>query len=348
MLTKTWTDKEREVLIDEVHKRPELYNNAHPEFKNKERRAQAFDDIAHLIASVSENPEQSVDGRTVSAQWKILKDSFNRTRKAAANSKTYNVPVWRFYRQMEFLVPYTTRYDHFTSSPTPAPPVNSLPNSSSTHYSDTSGDLDDDDVDDVRSKSSSNHDDHFVLQSPEQKVVLNSGQSSSHGDERHIEVHTPNGSHEVHGPHFLAASSSFHYKDRFNHDPEDFSLSSITPTTHISNHILLSTIDQPRKRPHQEICIPTTALVSHGSASASSTNSSSASVPFTTTGNLEDYVVDVVKRRVFDSREDDFDLFGRLVASAVREVAHFDQKMFLEMRREINEVVYKFEKKRFG
>ncbi|CAD5219890.1 unnamed protein product [Bursaphelenchus okinawaensis] len=346
MLTKTWTDKEREILIDEVRKRPELYNNSHIEFKNKERRAQAFDDIAHLVAQVSTNPEQTVDGRTVAAQWKILKDSFNRTRKAAANSKNYSVPVWRFYRHMEFLIPYTTRYDQFEGSPQNVPPGNSLPNTSSTHYSDTSGDLDDDDVDDIRSKISNTTEDNFGLQSPEQKVVLSNSQDNSLEGDRHLDVHTPNDAHDVHGSHFLSASTSFHYKDRFHHDPDDFSLSSV-PTTHVSNHILLSTVDQPRKRPFNstDLCIPTSALVSHGSGS--STNSSSASMPFTTTGNLEDYVVDVVKRRVFDSREDDFDLFGKLVASAVREVAHFDHKMFLEMRREINEVVYKFEKKRF-
>lgn len=62
MHTKTWTDKEREILIDEVRQKPELYNNTHQEFKNKERRAQAFERIAEVISSMPESTP--VDGRS--------------------------------------------------------------------------------------------------------------------------------------------------------------------------------------------------------------------------------------------------------------------------------------------
>lgn len=244
---------------------------------------------------------------------------------------------------MEFLVPFTTRYDNF-SPPTTAS-QNMLQNSSSTHYSDT-GEIDEEDDVDDRSKTSTPR---FVMSNgSSDKVVIDTGNdpSTSHSDD-HIEVHTPNGSHEIHGPHFMSTTSSFHYRDRFSHD-EDINLAVASSSQHVSNHILLSTIDN-RKRPFPtaDLCLPTTALISHGgSASASSTNSST-SVPFTTTGNLEDYVVDVVKRRVFDAREDDFDLYGRLVASSVRDVAHFDQKLWLEMRREIDDIVYKYSKKKY-
>ncbi|KAH7697829.1 hypothetical protein AAVH_35084, partial [Aphelenchoides avenae] len=114
MWSKTWTDKERDIVIEEVRKRPFIYDSTDPDYKNKERRMHAFEEIAMLLTNNMPGGQQ-IDGRCVSGQWKILKDTFNRTRKVIESKSPspfspHSTPVWRFYRQLEFLTHQPSPY----------------------------------------------------------------------------------------------------------------------------------------------------------------------------------------------------------------------------------------------
>ncbi|KAI6221182.1 MADF domain-containing protein [Aphelenchoides besseyi] len=100
--SKTWTDREREVLIEEIRKRPHLYDLNDPLYKAKERRVNAFEEIGGEISRQMGYVEP-IEGRYVASQWKILKDTFNRTRRSLSGPRSSEAPVWRFYNRMLFL-----------------------------------------------------------------------------------------------------------------------------------------------------------------------------------------------------------------------------------------------------
>ncbi|KAI6192480.1 MADF domain-containing protein [Aphelenchoides fujianensis] len=107
--SKTWTDREREILIEEVGGRPHLYDHNDRLYKSKEERAAAFEEIGAII-SRKMNYAKPIEARYVAAQWKILKDTFNRTRRSV-DGRPNEQPTWRFFSKLSFLAPEQTPLD---------------------------------------------------------------------------------------------------------------------------------------------------------------------------------------------------------------------------------------------
>ncbi|XP_056631964.1 transcription factor Adf-1-like isoform X1 [Diorhabda sublineata] len=93
-------------LIEEVKRYPELYDNSHRNFKNKELKATLWKDIAYKMRKQTD--EYSV--KTVRMRWKSLRDSYVKEIKyKMALSSGHNVKPrknWRYSNCMTFLAPF--------------------------------------------------------------------------------------------------------------------------------------------------------------------------------------------------------------------------------------------------
>ncbi|KAJ8966367.1 hypothetical protein NQ314_003562 [Rhamnusium bicolor] len=99
-------------LISEVERYPELYDNTHPNFKNKDWKMDIWVDITYKLRKQCD--EESV--RQVRMRWKSLRDSYVKaTKYRTALSKAQAKPKknWRYSQSMSFL-------DPFLGSPNPA------------------------------------------------------------------------------------------------------------------------------------------------------------------------------------------------------------------------------------
>ncbi|KRT85183.1 Myb/SANT-like transcription factor, partial [Oryctes borbonicus] len=74
-------------FIEEVRKRPELWDSSHEEYKNREQRQNAWLDICSVFIQgfkEKETEEQLIGGRELQQKWKYIRDAYTRQVRLAA------------------------------------------------------------------------------------------------------------------------------------------------------------------------------------------------------------------------------------------------------------------------
>ncbi|KAI1731452.1 alcohol dehydrogenase transcription factor myb/SANT-like domain-containing protein [Ditylenchus destructor] len=96
-----YSDELRLAIIEEVFKRPLLWDNVNREPASMAQRKESFEDIAEALKSL----DSSLTGGAVEKQWKNLKDTYNKVKKKLVlNENGPNAtPKWRFYHSMLFI-----------------------------------------------------------------------------------------------------------------------------------------------------------------------------------------------------------------------------------------------------
>ncbi|XP_071452665.1 uncharacterized protein [Hetaerina americana] len=98
-------------LIEEVRKRPYLYDISLDEYKDIRKKDNSWAEIAQILNS---------DCLTVKKNWKKLRDCFRQaiSRRTSENGQEpRNLKPWRYEKQMQFLLPsMTSRTNHVTYS----------------------------------------------------------------------------------------------------------------------------------------------------------------------------------------------------------------------------------------
>lgn len=99
-----WSDEDIDTLINSVKEHPFLWNHQLKEYRDRNKRSQAFDKIAvQFIPSGSKSPD---DCRK---QWQLLKIIFNKncarhegSKRSGTGTNSVYVPTWKFYECMMF------------------------------------------------------------------------------------------------------------------------------------------------------------------------------------------------------------------------------------------------------
>ncbi|KAI1718079.1 alcohol dehydrogenase transcription factor myb/SANT-like domain-containing protein [Ditylenchus destructor] len=96
-----YSDELRLAIIEEVFKRPLLWDNVNREPASMAQRKESFEDIADALKSL----DSSLTGGAVEKQWKNLKDTYNKVKKKLVLNENgpNSTPKWRFYHSMLFI-----------------------------------------------------------------------------------------------------------------------------------------------------------------------------------------------------------------------------------------------------
>uniref|UniRef100_A0A0N5ALR6 MADF domain-containing protein n=1 Tax=Syphacia muris TaxID=451379 RepID=A0A0N5ALR6_9BILA len=114
-----WNDDARLVLIDEIHKRPEMWDSRRERYAPTERKKEIYTEIADIINTSGACTSQMFTEDDVRNQWKNLKDTFKRKLKKRQTDVEAGLedaePTWRFWSKMLFI-----RHDCHNDSSTSA------------------------------------------------------------------------------------------------------------------------------------------------------------------------------------------------------------------------------------
>ncbi|VDK45117.1 unnamed protein product [Anisakis simplex] len=116
----TWNDDARLMLIDEMHKRSEMWDSRRERHASIDRKREVFCEIAATINASGACATQVFTEDDVRTQWKNLKDTFKRKskkRQADVNAGIEDTqPTWRFWSKMSFI---KSEYNHDVSNASP-------------------------------------------------------------------------------------------------------------------------------------------------------------------------------------------------------------------------------------
>uniref|UniRef100_A0A915ERZ0 MADF domain-containing protein n=1 Tax=Ditylenchus dipsaci TaxID=166011 RepID=A0A915ERZ0_9BILA len=93
-----YSDELRLSIIEEVFKRPILWDNSNREPASLIMRKEYYEEIAESLKSI----DQTLNAAIVEKQWKNLKDTYNKVKKKKTLDENGLVvtPKWRFYNHM--------------------------------------------------------------------------------------------------------------------------------------------------------------------------------------------------------------------------------------------------------
>ncbi|KAG6446403.1 uncharacterized protein LOC119192278 [Manduca sexta] len=95
-------------FINEVHKRPAIWNTKCPQYLDKEEKQKAWDSLVVIYGSNLSTQEQIELGRNLHKKWRNVRDCFVKTYKAKCKEKTTGSAAkkkvhYAFYKHLLFL-----------------------------------------------------------------------------------------------------------------------------------------------------------------------------------------------------------------------------------------------------
>ena len=114
-----WNDDARLVLIEEIRKRPEMWDSHRERYASTERKKEIYTEVADIINTSGACNSQMFTEDDVRNQWKNLKDTFKRKLKKRQTDLEAGMddvePSWRFWSKMLFI-----RHDYHNDASTSA------------------------------------------------------------------------------------------------------------------------------------------------------------------------------------------------------------------------------------